>query len=167
MHNVYCKFWVVLNSSYIRTTIYDDLFPPNTPALKSLKNCVFQQGTSDTNANFSDIPCLTFSTDNRPCQPHLSQNCVGAGDQGRSTLKPSRSRPLTLLYRNGGGCMFSRLSVNRELKLLLSTEPDIFVYAESLLFSTPRSKPPQILQGYDCYHLTAIKNSSRRGLSVF
>ena len=63
--------------------------------------------------------------------------------------------------------MLSRLCVNPELKQLLATKPDIFVYAESLIFSKPRSTQKQFLQDYDCYHLTAVKNTCRRGISVF
>ena len=63
--------------------------------------------------------------------------------------------------------MSSRLRTNPELKFLLSSNPDVFVYAESLLYSKSKYCFQQGLTGYESFHLTASSNSSRRGLSVF
>ena len=162
------NFCTRLTSSHRRTTTKEDIFPSITPT--SLWDCELQKGdTSTTNANFSKAGTTfsTFSTADRPCLPHLSHNYAGDGDQEKTTLKSANSSLLTLTYWNGGGCMLSRLSVNPELKLLLSTQPDIFVYAENLLFSKRGLTRSPILQRYDCYHLTAVKNTCRRGLSVY
>ena len=74
---------------------------------------------------------------------------------------------LTLMYWNGGGCMSSRLRTNPELKLLLSSNPDVFVYAESLLYSKSKYRSQNELLDYDSFHLTADRKSGRRGISVF
>ena len=157
------------NKSNRRITIKDVIFPLFTPPHKSIKESVLLEGDMGTTDTFSKTGTTksTFSKTTRPYLPHLTQKYVDVVDQERPTLKPAETNPLNILYWNGGGCMLSRLSVNPELKLLLSTEPDIFVYAESLLFSKPGSTLAQILQDYDCYHQVAVKNSCRRGLSVF
>ena len=73
-----------------------------------------------------------------------------------------------LLYWNGGGCMSSRLSVNPELKSLILTEtPDVFVYAESMVHCRAKLTSPDSLSDYDSFHHMALKNSNRRGISVF
>ena len=64
--------------------------------------------------------------------------------------------------------MSSRLSVNPELKSLLSTEtPDVFVYAETMVYCSAKLNLRNSLLGYDCFHHTALKNSCRRGITVF
>ena len=71
---------------------------------------------------------------------------------------------LVLSYWNGGGCMSSRLSINPELKsFLATTNPDVFVYAESMVYSTSRHSLKHVLNGYDCFHHTAVKGTCRRG----
>ena len=75
---------------------------------------------------------------------------------------------LVLSYWNGGGCMSSRLNTNPELKsLLATTNPDVFVYAESMVYSTSKHSLKNVLNGYDCFHHTAVKGTCRRGISVF
>ena len=89
---------------------------------------------------------------------------------GINKMKDERHRPtLTLLYWNGGGCMSSRLCVNPELKsLILAETPDVFVYAESMVYSSAKlTSPPNSLSNYDSFHHIALKNSNRRGISIF
>ena len=76
-------------------------------------------------------------------------------------------KKLTIFYWNGGGCMSSRLRTNPELKSLLSKCPDIFVYAESLLYSKSKHHFQNSLVGYDSFHHIADRKSGRRGISVF
>ena len=63
--------------------------------------------------------------------------------------------------------MSSRLRTNPELKLLLSSNPDVFVYAESLVYSQSKHHSQNVLLGYDTFHLAAARNSCKRGISVF
>ena len=70
---------------------------------------------------------------------------------------------LGILFWNGGGCMSSRLRVNPELKKLFSGHPDIFVYAESMIYGDIKRK----LSGYHAFHHPALKKSCRRGIAVF
>ena len=89
---------------------------------------------------------------------------------GINKMKHERHRPtLTLLYWNGGGCMSSRLCVNPVLKsLILAETPDVFVYAESMVYSNVKlTSPPNSLSDYDSVHHIALKNSNRRGISIF
>ena len=150
-----------LSTSNTRSNIKDANIPLKPPMHNSNTDCVAQTGVIGTNVQIvkADTTFSTFSTENL-------QVSGGVNDHGASTLKPVDSS-LTILYWNGGGCMLSRLSVNPELKLLLSTQPDIFVYAENLVFSQPGSTLKQILRDYDCYHLNAVKKTCRRGISVF
>ena len=89
---------------------------------------------------------------------------------GINKMKDERHRPtLTLLYWNGGGCMSSRLCVNPELKsLILAETPVVFVYAESMVYSSAKlTFPPNSLSDYDSVHHIALKDSNRRGISIF
>ena len=163
-----------LTTSHKHITSKDVIVPSNTPPPMSFKECFIAHGEIDPNDDVSNagIKFSTFSTENPHNPPLLSQNYVssvssGVGVQEKVTLNPANSSLLTVLYWNGGGCMLSRLCLNPELKLLLSTKPDIFVYAETLLFSKPGLALTRSLQEYDCYHVTAVKNSCRRGISVF
>ena len=64
--------------------------------------------------------------------------------------------------------MSSRLSVNPKLKsLLATTKPDIFAYAETMVYSKSKRSMQNVLPDYDCFHHTAVKDSVRRGISVF
>ena len=64
--------------------------------------------------------------------------------------------------------MSSRLNVNPKLKsLLATTNPDIFAYAESMVHTNSKQSYQTILPGYDCFHHIAVKDSCRRGISVF
>ena len=163
-----------LTSSHRQITIKDVIVPSTTPPLKSSMECVFQPGGISPNVDINNagITFSTFVTENPYRPPLLGQNYISrvnkcVSDKEISTLNPANPSLLTVLYWNGGGCMVSRLCVNPELKLVLSTKPDIFVYAETLLFTIPGSTLTRSLQDYDCYHVTAVKNSCRRGISVF
>ena len=64
--------------------------------------------------------------------------------------------------------MSSRLNINPQLKsLVATTTPDIFAYAESMVYSKSNQSLQKLLPGYDCYHHTAVKNTCRRGITVF
>ena len=59
----------------------------------------------------------------------------------------------TLFNRHGGVCMSSRLNVHPELKsLLATTNPDIFAYVESMVYSKVKLSLKNVLQGYECFH---------------
>ena len=63
--------------------------------------------------------------------------------------------------------MSSRLNVNPQLKsILATTNPDIFAYAESMVYSSSKQSLQRLLPGYYCFHHEAVKNSFRRGVSV-
>ena len=99
-------------------------------------------------------------------------NFIKPTDSVRMALSKSSSRSspknLILFYWNGGGCMSSRLSVNPKLKsLLATTKPDIFAYAETMVYSKSKRSMQNVLPDYDCFHHTAVKESVRRGISVF
>ena len=74
---------------------------------------------------------------------------------------------LTAIYWNGGGCMSSRLDANPELKSLLDIKPDLFVYAENLIYTKSKLKSQNGLPGYGAFHLTANRKIGQRGISVF
>ena len=84
--------------------------------------------------------------------------------------KVSSSSKASFLFRfcwwNGGGQVRNRLRTNPQLRKLISTKPDIFVYGEAL---TPSPQNLDI-DGYICY-LHGTKNLSpvnfRRGLAIF
>ena len=60
---------------------------------------------------------------------------------------------LTLFNWNGGVCMSSRLNVHAELKsLLATTNPDIFAYVESMVYSKVKLSLKNVLQGYECFY---------------
>ena len=64
--------------------------------------------------------------------------------------------------------MSARLNVNPKLKsLLATTKPDIFAYAESMVHTNSKQSLQTLLPGYDCFHHIAVKDSCRRGISVF
>ena len=49
--------------------------------------------------------------------------------------------------------MSSRLNVHPELKsLLATTNPDIFAYVESMVYSKVKLSLKNVLQGYECFH---------------
>ena len=97
--------------------------------------------------------------------------CINRGDnpllKNVFNFPDNFNTQLTLMFWNGGGCMSSRLRTNPELKLLFSSNPDVFVYAESLLYSKSKYRSQNALPGYDSFHLTADRKSGRRGISVF
>ena len=60
---------------------------------------------------------------------------------------------LTLFNWNGGVCMSSRLNVHPELKsLLATTNPDIFAYVESMVYSKVKLSLKNVLQGNERFH---------------
>ena len=59
--------------------------------------------------------------------------------------------------------MSSRLSVNPELKSLLSTKPDIFVYGEAMVYTDPKIN----LTNYHAFVHTAQHKTCRRGMVIF
>ena len=78
-------------------------------------------------------------------------------------VRASNRVKLIVTYWNGGGGSFlSRLRANPELINILMDLPDIFVYAESCLYSSVASPLPK----YDLLLHTAKRNSCRRGLAV-
>ena len=67
---------------------------------------------------------------------------------------------------NGGGRIRARLKTNPELRKVIDTNPDIFIYGES---ETP-SPVNLSIKGYVCYlHKSKInlRENYRRGLAIF
>ena len=82
--------------------------------------------------------------------------------QKESLKKDSSNVKLVINYWNGGGCFLSRIRTNPELLNLLGELPDVFVYAESCVYTSITSP----LSKYDLLIHAAKRKSCRRGLAV-
>jgi len=78
-------------------------------------------------------------------------------------LDKYRCKNFVLLFWNGGGSMAARMRVNPEIQNAISFKPDIFAYAECLVYKSSRVTLPH----YSLIIHKAKQYSSRRGLAIF
>ena len=86
-----------------------------------------------------------------------------------SSVNPSTPTETTFfrfVWWNGGGRIRARLKTNPELRKVIDSKPDIFIYGESETPSTVNLS----IKGYVCYlHKSKInlRENYRRGLAIF
>ena len=76
-----------------------------------------------------------------------------------------RDRKFRILFWNCGGCLLSRIRTNPQLRDLISSSPDMFIFAETMLYKPIKTN--LLLPNYDVFTHLAKKNTCRRGISVF
>ena len=75
----------------------------------------------------------------------------------------NRINNIKVFYWNGGGSMAARLRVNPLLNEVLNSKPDIFAYAECLVYKSIASPLPH----YSLILHKAQKKTKRRGIAIF
>ena len=101
---------------------------------------------------------LEWPTDRKKNCTHFPK-----ANQGKITDSNEKSRNFVVMFWNGGGKLLYRIRTNPELNNLINRGPDIFAYAEALIYKQTKSPLPH----YDLIVHTAKKNTLRRGLAIF